>query len=376
MQFDQRTAPAAGDPGFKLERVELQKGRELHPLNEFMLFLTKYPCKDNVPRNTTGVIPVWKEGKVVTVDKTERIASVLNKFIVEGFQGAPVLDEYRKYAGFTEMLDIVWYVVRLFSRRRMAARTSAGLADFFAKEKRFEQAKVEDVMNMALLEGERGGRGVQAVNGDLSLFSVMEIFARTGIRRIPVVDDWDNVSGIITQSMMISLISQNIEFLGDVANVPVREFQDDLQFAVQTIERNALTIDAFETMVNRNISGLGIIDTSGFLIDTISVRDLRGIGTTAEKFGRLWESVDQFKKQVRSEFREQTPPRPIMCSPRDTLAKVIQLMDDGNIHRVFVVESEERPVPLHVISQIDVIRQVLGHFQRIAATLRVRPRMF
>jgi CBS domain-containing protein len=105
---------------------------------------------------------------------------------------------------------------------------------------------------------------------------------------------------------------------------------------------------------------LGVTNDKGHLVDTLSVRDLRGIGVKAEHFERLWHSVKAYKDEVRKEFHRQTPPQPIHVTEDDTLEAVIRAMDDGNIHRVFVVQKVEGGLrPTFVITQRDVLRFLL-----------------
>ena len=122
--------------------------------------------------------------------------------------------------------------------------------------------------------------------------------------------------------------------------------------------------------LSQNLTGLGVTNSDGALVDIISVRDLRGIGVKAEHFQRLWHSVKRYKEAVRAEFKRQTPPTPIRVTADDTLQSVIKKMDDGNIHRVFVVErgvkkdstsgeAGELWRPTHVITQRDVMRFLL-----------------
>ncbi len=44
-------------------------------------------------------------------------------------------------------------------------------------------------------------------------------------------------------------------------------------------------------MVQQNLSGLAVVDSAGVLVDTISVRDLRGIGVKAENWQAMWLTV-------------------------------------------------------------------------------------
>lgn len=84
-------------------------------------------------------------------------------------------------------------------------------------------------------------------------------------------------------------------------------------------------------------------------------------------------SLTDFKEHCRKKFPSQTPHKPICVTKTDTLERVIRLMDDGNIHRVFVCEEKSENlggsmvtgkqakclVPSHVITQRDVMRFIL-----------------
>ena len=52
-----------------------------------------------------------------------------------------------------------------------------------------------------------------------------------------------------------------------------------------------MALTAFKLMVTHNVSGLAVVNAAGELVDTISVRDLRGMGATAENWTNLWSSV-------------------------------------------------------------------------------------
>lgn len=84
---------------------------------------------------------------------------------------------------------------------------------------------------------------------------------------------------------------------------------------------------AFKTMVSSNVSGLAVVDSSGRLVDTISVRDLRGMGASAADWTALWLSVKEFKQLCRQKFPQQTPDKPITVSGKDTLETLIKKMD-------------------------------------------------
>jgi signal-transduction protein with cAMP-binding, CBS, and nucleotidyltransferase domain len=55
-----------------------------------------------------------------------------------------------------------------------------------------------------------------AVKKGFSLLHAMEVMVREGVHRVAVLDERDQVIGISTQSMIISLVSQNANLLGTV----------------------------------------------------------------------------------------------------------------------------------------------------------------
>ena len=246
-----------------------------------------------------------------------------------------------------------------------------------------------------------------------STFSAVEQMARLGPHRVAILDRERRVVGILTQSMVISLIDQNKDNLGQFKDCRLREVLPALASQTICVQETTLTIDAFKLMATnvrhrqsmqcnqvslrkqehtadiaswprchiaatslpQGISGVAVTSRDGQLVDNISVRDLRGIGTQAEHFERLWHNVKKYKEEVRRQFSPQTPPHPIHVTLDDTVATVIARMDDGNVHRVFVVEKERRKKetasgkqeeeweevmrPTHVITQRDMLRFLL-----------------
>jgi len=214
-----------------------------------------------------------------------------------------------------------------------------------------------------------------------SLLHAMEVMAREGAHRIAVLDDNDQVCGISTQSMIISLLSQRVEMLGPAKDYRIRDVVASLGSDVTTVMETERAIDAFRVMSQKRVDGLAVVNARGYLVDVISARDLRCIGTDGANWWRLFETVHSFKALTRMKFPQQTPRRPLYVTENDTLARVIEQMDDGNIHRVFQVISvpsemstSDNPVgiaslggpsgvgalkPLRIISQRDAIRFVL-----------------
>jgi len=333
---------------------------------------------------------MFKAGPVMTVQHDEHITRVFAKFVTEGFLSAPVLDDRRRFMGFVDMLDLVAFTVGLFEKEKVAEDEAAGVRGrelvwseanwevFWNKLGTFREARVEDVMRE--IDWSKPSRA-HAVRTGFSLLHVMEMMARDNVRRVAVIDAQDKVVGIATQSMIISLLSQNLPLFGPAKDTPVREAHGLLCGDVIAMRADHRALESFKLMAEKNVSGVGVVNAKGSLIDVVSVRDLRGMGTDGAKFWRLYETVATYKTLTRLQFPQQTPRNPLYVTEGDTIERVIKLMDDGNIHRVFEVvprtgakteeatgaEAMGAPAgvvldPVHVISQRDVIQFTLKLF--------------
>jgi len=160
--------------------------------------------------------------------------------------------------------------------------------------------------------------------------------------------------------MVISLLDQHMERLGSLRYKKVEEMIPGLFEDLRSVHETDMALTAFKQMVTHNVSGLAVLNDKGEIVDTISIRDLRGMGSVAEDWSNLWLNVSEFKTVCREKFKQQTPAMPIFVSKNDTLETLIKKFDDGNIHRVFVAEVRDgKPIPSHCISQRDILRFIL-----------------
>ena len=222
----------------------------------------------------------------------------------------------------------------------------------------FKTARVSHLLTSAAARWEGPRIVCQPSHLGCSSLSVLEQMARLGTHRVPVLSDVGRVLGLVTQSMFISLFGQQMHRLGRLKKLWVSELINTLAPVPHVVKEDSLAINAFNLMAKHNIAGLGVVDSNGYLVGTITVKDLHGIGCKAEYFERLWYPVRQFLELTRT-----SPQPPSTVNTMDTLQTVIQKMDDGNVHLIFVVsqESEKRQRPLHVITQRDVLKVICNN---------------
>jgi len=191
-----------------------------------------------------------------------------------------------------------------------------------------------------------------------SLFAAWETLALAGVHRIPVIDENAAVVDIVTQSMLIDFLWQNLNLIGTAANIPVRDIGSTHIPIVVQVTSQTKAIIAFQQMIERSISGIAIVD-DGRLVDNLSLRDLKGIRPDVKIFWRLWNTVADFKQKVREEFPgHHIPEKPVVVLETDPLEMVVEAMALKHVHRVFVVDSRETMRPLRVISQTDILREI------------------
>jgi CBS domain-containing protein len=324
------------------------------------------------------------------VGDDEWLGTVFKRLTCESFMGCPVVDSNGVYINQVDMLDIVFFVCRLFKSRQNKPNTPSHReialllqvshicyffadydddldvyyvsssptkktkwSDFFQLEQ-FKTTRVHQLLKEAAPKWSNSRITYLPSLVGCSTLGVLEQMVRLGAHRIPMLSDDGHVQGLVTQSMFISLFSQHMDRLGCIKYVWVSDFVRSLSAFPFVVLEDSIAINAFKQMVKHNVSALGVVDKDGCLVDTISVSDLSGMGCDTEHFERLWYPIKRFKLSV------QNTRKPSVVTLTDTLETIIRQMDDGNVHVVFVVDLSRAPftVPLHVITQRDVLQAV------------------
>jgi CBS domain-containing protein len=116
------------------------------------------------------------------------------------------------------------------------------------------------------------------------------------------------------------------------------------RFGVWTIARDANLKTIAREMVDRNISGLVVVDEEGYLEGLITRTDL----VRAAHDGRDWMYKTADDYMVRNV---------VTVTIEDTLARVMDLLIENHVHRVVAVESAANGKlrPIAVLSAADVV---------------------
>jgi CBS domain-containing protein len=313
------------------------------PADDFILILTKLSSERLRP----------KKSEVVTIGRTDALPDAAKLMLDNNFLTLPVCTLKGTFHGFIEQKDIVKYILNVFLRDFSTVKYR-NVEKIFAAANMYANTMVQD----AMITPVKLRRSNFILSPGTKLFRAWEILAREGIHRVPVVDESGRIIDIITQSMLVDFLWQNLEKIGKVADMMVGDLWNNK--TVETVRDNTQAYYAFRKMIKKNVSGLAVIDREGKLVDNISYRDFRGIHSTARTFWRLWDSVKDFKMKVELDIPTDVKfTKPVYVVPTDTLSMVVEKMALNHIHRVYVVESTSTMKPVNVISQTDVLAFIL-----------------
>jgi CBS-domain-containing membrane protein len=256
----------------------------------------------------------------------------------------PIQDSFG-YRGFVDMLDLVNLVT---SEAGDLRRPDLWTPAYWAAKTRIRNRPLD-----LLLAGKLQPPSIRRGS---SIFTALELMAMTDSHRLPVVNFWNKVVGVICHSDMINFFTANIGLLPDAKSIAVSDIRP-YNF-LTTVREYTPAIRAFEIMANKGVYALGVVNAGGCLVDCLSIRDLRGVGPGTTYFRDLFESVSVFKSSVRKRFPELEKKWNGCVLRTDSLLDVIQRMAEQKIHRVFVVNNHTAMVPLDVITQTDVIHAI------------------
>jgi CBS domain-containing protein len=296
-----------------------------------------------------------KGGLVFFVDRTDKVIDVFKGLVEHGFLSVPVLQKTkRKWYGFVELSDIVQFYVEQFGSQLGDEGRSAW--DAIGKNPEFLEKTVDDIMQYPMTRK----NVFHPITNGYSLFYAIETMAREEhLHRVPIIDEDRKLKSVLSQSQVIEFINANLDTLGTIKDKPVEQMRGVIK-QVYTVKEDSLTIDAFKLMQQNSLTGVAVVNESGAVVGNLSVRDLKGLRLENQLFHRLFQTVHNFIRHLRAELSEidSRPRTKQVVRLNDTMAHVIQILVQQNIHRVYVVDNDQKPIG--VVSLKDVLLEIIS----------------
>jgi len=123
---------------------------------------------------------------------------------------------------------------------------------------------------------------------------------------------------------------------------------------VWCIGKNDSALYGFKRMYFHDVRAVAVVDDSGKLIGNLSSSDLRGI--TSENLALVQLSAIEFLKKINESKDIQ---KMITCHPNDRFKEIMTKMMISKVHRVWIVDSECRPIG--VLTLTDIIKTLLEY---------------
>jgi len=302
----------------------------------------------------TNVMQIRPDNNITYVcSKNDTVLDVWKGLNRHHFMSVPVLENKESYVGFIDLADIVSYFATWFSIHTI--RKYPSMKQLLEVDQSFSRITVDKLM---IAPGQARSPFIP-VKKNFSLFSCMEMLARENLERLPIINEQGVLYNFLTQSHLVEYLHANINKIGNKKNRTVGHMEGVIK-QVHTISQDQLAYDAFNQMTQNKVQGLAVLDEKHHIVGAISVRDLKLV-IEEKMFSYLLEPIKSFIRKLNEDTKTNTIPRPaeaITVRPEDTLARVIELLVQHKLHRIFVVDNKKKCIGVVGLKEVllDVIQ--------------------
>jgi len=302
----------------------------------------------------SGGIDYWKG--IVTLSENDSVRNGMERLESHNFLSAPLRtgvtgkdDSHYNYGGFVDMLDLLSFVMSALGEKRPATM------DEVRDRVREAQDAFDNTTLKAFAGVKRRSTAYFPLPEGCSLYPVAELLAWSGTHRVPIVKHNSKISNVITQSMMLRYLLNEIpDALGDLANMPVSNVDGSKDF--ETVTAGASAYDVCQLMASKSLDNVAIVSEDGTLEQNFSVKDLRGLGLDGSHMWRLFLSVDKYKKEQALNEPKYGPRKLVVAKDNDTLRDLLKKFVEDKVHHVWVCTEDGKPsrciTPSHVLQAL------------------------
>jgi len=167
------------------------------------------------------------------------------------------------------------------------------------------------------------------------------------LHRVAIVDHGKLV-GILTQLKLVKYLAPHTRQF-DFGNQTIKECKLGNTSAIYTLPHNATAADASKSIVENKVSCVAIVDDDGKLVGSFSASDIRIFGVVP--------SFDDIAKTSLANFCDKV--QQITVRSSETCAEVVDKISDASVHRVWIVDDDDKPVG--IVALIEIIEQFWRH---------------
>jgi CBS domain-containing protein len=256
--------------------------------------------------------------------------------------------------GFVDVLDLVAFLATVGTRvmtNPYGAGESRSLAtdDIAILHRRSKEFRITNTVEISDFCKRNP---LHKVNQGMNVKDLIRFFGKTNeyIHRVAVVDDNHNLVGVLTQSMLLRCIHNDLAQLKEVNDVKADSLRMTEVNKLVTVPADMTAFDAFMKMHQESLSSLAVVSGNGEIFENLSATDLKGALTD---FKRLMLPVRDYLAATRALVLGKKRMEGLVHCDRDkSLAEVVRLIGEARVHRVYVVDEQRKPVG--VVSLTDI----------------------
>jgi len=287
--------------------------------------------------------------KLITLDATENLHSVLQKLAQNNIISAPV-KEGANTIGFVDVLDILSYLITETSKGLYKADSGDSITlksdDMDVMKKRskdFNLGHIRDIINASKRNP------FLTIREEQPLRDALRMLRENDAHRIGVMKGPNSLYAMLSLTDIVKYLHSSKltpkMTTKDVSSLKRRKL------SITTTETRA--IDAFTMMHRDNLSAMPVTDPqTGKVAAVISASDLRGF--EGDHMEKLLQPIKTFLSDTQE--RVHRPTKLVTSRYGTPLGEALNEMLSNHTHRSFVLDDKEYPVG--VISFIDVIHEV------------------
>ncbi|EOR01025.1 Nuclear protein SNF4 [Wallemia ichthyophaga EXF-994] len=315
-------------------------------------------------KDCLSILPV--SSKMIVFDTRLQVIKALNALVQNGVVSAPLWSSVEsKFAGMLTISDLVHLMQYYY------ATTSSyeGAADDVEQLTLGNLRDIETAIEVL-------PPPLHSIHPMRPLLEACHILMTSHARRLPLIDhddrtDVEVVLSVLTQYRVLKFIAMNCkETLGlqkTLLELNIGTYASNSDTSLEPLAVATMDTTVFDVVHQfsaKGISAVPIVDEEGAVInlyETVDVITLVRLGS----YQSLDLTISSALAQRSAEF-----PGVITCSPKETLANVFSLIAKRRVHRLVMVEDEDKTLPngqirrkgalVGIVALSDILKHVIG----------------
>jgi len=290
--------------------------------------------------------------KLITATTSDSLTCAFQKLCENKILAIPVVDTTGTPKGIVSVIDIICYLNDKFDEESLKGSIKHTF-DFFSLV--ITKREISD-KSIATL-GEIGEYDpIVMIDDDKNLSDVIHLMVNQGSRRVLIQSrESQSLIGLVTQTSLLKFLwdSSKDELktsfwdtkISDIPNLAAKR-------EVVTVKSTDAAYTAFKKMKTNGISAVGVVDDSGKLVGNISASDVKLLGFNLDYFQALAFTATEYLQTVREKSGAVEEVVSIREGGSDTVGVVVQKLLDKCIHRLYIVDSQDKPVSVISLTNI------------------------